>query len=104
MPLSTLQATPRDVACKTQGQDGFAASFPVGLFHPLQHAGLSRRTPDCPLLGHNPWIARGVIGYFARRDKMEPFVPRLIAVRTMAPSRGMFGTGWFSCRWCYNLF
>jgi len=22
-------------------------SFPVGLFHPLQHAGLSRRTPDC---------------------------------------------------------
>ena len=22
-------------------------SFPVGLFHPLQHAGLSRRTPSC---------------------------------------------------------
>ena len=22
-------------------------SFPVGLLHPLQHAGLSRRTPDC---------------------------------------------------------
>ena len=22
-------------------------SFPVGLFHPLQHAGLSRRSPDC---------------------------------------------------------
>src|SRR5713101_2941688 len=22
-------------------------SFPVGLFHPLQHAGLSRRTPGC---------------------------------------------------------
>jgi hypothetical protein len=22
-------------------------SFPVGLFHPLQHAGLSRRTPAC---------------------------------------------------------
>ena len=21
-------------------------SFPVGLFHPLQHAGLTRRTPD----------------------------------------------------------
>jgi len=21
-------------------------SFPVGLFHPLQHAGLSRRSPD----------------------------------------------------------
>jgi hypothetical protein len=44
-----------------------------------------------------------VIGY-SRRDEVEPFVPRLIAVRTMAPSRGMFGTGWFSCRWCYNFF
>ena len=29
---------------KTRGQDGFAISFPVGLFHSLQHAGLSRRT------------------------------------------------------------
>src|SRR4029077_20205856 len=28
-------------------------SFPVGLFHPLQHAGLSRRSPDCPLTGLN---------------------------------------------------
>jgi hypothetical protein len=26
-------------------------SFPVGLFHPLQHAGLARRTPDRPSLG-----------------------------------------------------
>src|SRR5215472_8916573 len=25
MPLSTLRATPRDLACKTRGQDGFAA-------------------------------------------------------------------------------
>ncbi len=25
-------------------------SFPVGLFHPLQHAGLSRRTPDRRLI------------------------------------------------------
>ncbi len=24
-------------------------SFPVGLSHPLQHAGLSRRSPGCPL-------------------------------------------------------
>ena len=44
MPLSTLQETPRDVPRKTQGQDGFATSFPVGLLHPLQHAGLSRRS------------------------------------------------------------
>jgi hypothetical protein len=28
-------------------------SFPVGLFHPLQHAGLSRRSPDCPSFVHN---------------------------------------------------
>jgi ABC-2 type transport system ATP-binding protein len=45
MPLSTLQETPRGVPCKTRGQDGFAVSFPVGLLHPLQHAGLSRRSP-----------------------------------------------------------
>jgi hypothetical protein len=47
MPLSTLQTTPRGVARKTRGQDGFATSFPIGLFHPLQHAGLSRRSRDC---------------------------------------------------------
>src|ERR1019366_3545616 len=41
---STLQVPPHDDACKTRGQDGFATSFPVGLLHPLQHAGLSRRT------------------------------------------------------------
>ena len=29
-------------------------SFPVGLFHPLQHAGLSRRTPDCRQSARNP--------------------------------------------------
>ena len=40
----TLHETPRDVPCKTRGQDGVAGSFPVGLLHPLQHAGLSRRT------------------------------------------------------------
>ena len=36
--------TPRDVACKTEGQDGVAVSFLVGLFHSLQHAGLTRRS------------------------------------------------------------
>ena len=45
MPLSTLQAPPHDDACKTQGQDGVAFSFSAELFHPLQHAGLARRTP-----------------------------------------------------------
>src|SRR6266853_5874176 len=53
MPLSTLQAIPRDITCKTRGQDGFAISFPVGLFHPLQHAGLSRRSPGCRQLAQN---------------------------------------------------
>src|ERR1700674_2013025 len=48
MPLSTLRETPRDVPRKTRGQDGFATSFPVGLLHPLQHAGLARRTPVGP--------------------------------------------------------
>src|SRR6266699_1674751 len=48
MPLSTLQATPRDVPSKTRGQDVFATSCPVGLLHPLQHAGLSRRSPAFP--------------------------------------------------------
>jgi len=43
--LSMLRLKPRGVTRKTQGQDGVAFSFPVGLFHPLQHAGLSRRTP-----------------------------------------------------------
>src|SRR5438094_8996000 len=53
MTLSTLQETPRDVPSKTRGQDGFATSFPVGLLHPLQHAGLSRRSPACPSLALN---------------------------------------------------
>src|ERR1700704_4367790 len=54
MPLSTLQETPRDVSSKTRGQDGFATSFPVGLLHPLQHAGLSRRSPSRPSSNRNP--------------------------------------------------
>ncbi len=40
----TLHRTPHDVPCKTRGQDGVATSFPAGDLHPLQHAGLSRRT------------------------------------------------------------
>jgi hypothetical protein len=44
MPLFTLHVPPRDDPRKTRGQDGFAISFPAGLFHPLLHAGLSRRT------------------------------------------------------------
>src|ERR1017187_4282732 len=44
MPLSTLQRA----ASRQPAQDSRSGwsrfSFPVGLFHPLQHAGLSRRT------------------------------------------------------------
>jgi hypothetical protein len=53
MPLSTLQETSHDVSCKTRGQDGFATSLPVGLLHPLQYAGLFRRTPVCPSSDHD---------------------------------------------------
>ena len=49
IPLSTLQPAPRDARRKTRGQDGFALSFLVGLFHSQQHAGLSRRTYDKPV-------------------------------------------------------
>ncbi len=44
MPLFTLRVSPRDDPSKTRGQDGFAISFPVRLFHSPLHAGLSRRT------------------------------------------------------------
>jgi hypothetical protein len=37
-PLPTLRVTPRDASRKTEGQDGVAVSFLVGLFHSLQHA------------------------------------------------------------------
>ena len=46
MPLSTLRMTPHDGTRKTRGQDGFATSFPAGDSHPIQHAGLARRTPS----------------------------------------------------------
>src|SRR5580704_18594269 len=46
IPLSTLQVTTHDATYKTEGQDGVAVSFLVGLFHSLQHAGLTRRCPD----------------------------------------------------------
>jgi hypothetical protein len=39
IPLSTLRPAPRDADRKTQGQDGVAFSFLVGLFHSQQHAG-----------------------------------------------------------------
>jgi hypothetical protein len=38
-------SVPRDTTCKTRGQDGFAVSFPVGLFHPLQHDCITMSAP-----------------------------------------------------------
>src|SRR2546426_3005072 len=67
MPLSTLQETPRGVPSKTRGQDGFATSFPVGLLHPLQHAGLSRRSPICPSYGHDVLTTRQSSSEIARK-------------------------------------
>jgi len=62
MPLSTLQETPRDVPSKIRGQDGFASSFPVGLLHPLQHAGLPRRFRGGPSSGPNR-LWKGYYGF-----------------------------------------
>src|SRR5215472_16977973 len=54
MPLSTLRPTSLDADRKTRGQDGFATSFPVGILPPLQHAGLSRRSPVSRQYVQNP--------------------------------------------------
>src|SRR6202011_6111592 len=70
MPLSPLQETPRDVPCKTRGQDGFATSFPVGLLHSLQHAGLAQRTPLCPVARKE--FQRLSAGRLHPREDFEP--------------------------------
>src|SRR6516165_2472701 len=54
IPLSTLRLAPRDARRKTRGQDGFAHSFLVWLFHPLQHAGLARRTSEIAVFRSQP--------------------------------------------------
>src|ERR1039458_3153174 len=83
IPLSTLQAPPRDIACKTRGQDGFAASFPVGLFHPLQHAGLSRRTPSSRPSGQNrcTWLWIGASLRILGEEESDFRVPTSLSMR-----------------------
>src|ERR1700686_1641785 len=75
MPLFTLHVPPRDGPRKTRGQDGFAISFPAGLFHPLLHAGLSRRTGG-PLSGYDSPPLRLTTGLMspasAARELTEP--------------------------------
>ena len=53
IPLSTLQARPPRLEARMDS----LLPFPVGLFHPLQHAGLSRRTPSTR---HPGTIPRGI--------------------------------------------
>jgi hypothetical protein len=60
-------------------------SFPVGLFHPLQHAGLSRRTPDCPSSGRNLYPD-------SSKPSHELFVRYTVNRRTINGARGTFGT------------
>jgi hypothetical protein len=53
-------------------------SFPVGLFHPLQHAGLARRTPDCQRSGwkdvkfYRDWVERLIERTETRRRFKTP--------------------------------
>src|SRR5262245_21471848 len=50
-------------------------SFPVGLFHPLQHAGLSRRSP----------YNRETVDWKIRRDQLEFTCPRYRSMKGHAP-------------------
>jgi hypothetical protein len=82
---STLQETPRDVSCKTRGQDGFANSFPVGLLHPLQHAGLPRRTPVCPSSAQSEPLL--LFGYFEHASPPLGFQQAQVYTSSWKPNR-----------------
>jgi len=89
MPLSTLRVTPRDVIHKTRGQDGFALSFPVGLLHPLQHAGLTRRFSDNPHV--NRYRVRWMVGlsrYAVTRQQIPSTPARYNHTSLMPLTRG----------------
>ena len=60
LPLSTLQPSPYDERCKTRGRNGVASPYPVGFFHPLQHAGLSPRSA-VPLTPIHPKLASSLL-------------------------------------------
>ena len=69
------QETSRDVPSKTRGLDGFATSFPVGLLHPLQHAGLSRRSPVCPSSDIRPQSRIGPCRIFSKHSAALRHLP-----------------------------
>src|SRR6266849_6593038 len=88
VPLSTLQETPRGVPSKTRGQDGFATSFSVGLLHPLQLAGLARRTQSCPSLGSNSEKTRcRICPVFVQEECFPSFNSLLCPVRIQVERR-----------------
>ena len=49
-------------------------SFPVGLFHPLQHAGLSRRTPPGRQHIHNAAIHFKTIELLGSETKVDMLI------------------------------
>ena len=59
-------------------------SFPVGLFHPLQHAGLARRTPDYRL-----FVRRRGRPDVVRRRSHVLFIIASGIVWQLAPKRGL---------------
>jgi hypothetical protein len=56
-------------------------SFPVGLFHPLQHAGLARRSPYCRPYGRNPHVS----------VPRKQFPAVILANRLIAPASSTVG-------------
>jgi len=87
---------------KTRGQDGFATSFPVGLLHPLQHAGLARRTPACPSSARNggqiptelPSSTRGPLAASVR-SSVKPKPSLLMTLRPLSTVLPLHRS-WFS--------
>src|ERR1700682_3902795 len=62
---------------QNSGSGWIRCSFPVGLFHPLQHAGLSRRTPGrmsktAPLV-NSPGVRRGESSSMLRVLQIQGF-------------------------------
>src|SRR5215469_8542005 len=110
MPLSTLQATPCGATCKTEGQDGVAVSFPVGLFHSLQHAGLTRRSLINGKTAELVWLSASNVGslsstiFYAQRNSATSFTTPVQVASTsnevncfsafVEPSTGKTDVGW----------